>query len=59
MGVLASGIGNYLTRVPQAEEEPIKIAIIDTPQEKKVEKEPKPEQSPQKVEVQEKLRFGL
>jgi len=54
VGVFASGIGNYLTRVSQAEEEPIEITIIDTPQEKKVEEEPKPKPSPQKVEVQEK-----
>ncbi|WP_375467772.1 TonB family protein [uncultured Nostoc sp.] len=31
IGVLSSGIGNYLTRVPTGEEEPIEVAIIDSP----------------------------
>ncbi|MEH1819779.1 MAG: TonB family protein [Nostoc sp.] len=31
IGVLSSGIGNYLTRVPTGEEEPIEFAIVDSP----------------------------
>ncbi|MEH2364679.1 TonB family protein [Nostoc sp.] len=31
IGVLSSGISNYLTRVPTGEEEPIELAIVDSP----------------------------
>ncbi|MEH2115235.1 energy transducer TonB [Nostoc sp.] len=31
IGVLSSGIGNYLTRVPTGEEEPIEFAVVDSP----------------------------
>ncbi|MEH2278446.1 MAG: TonB family protein [Nostoc sp.] len=31
IGVLSSGIGNYLTRVPTNDDEPIEVAIIDSP----------------------------
>ncbi|MBN3885966.1 MAG: TonB family protein [Nostoc sp.] len=31
IGVLSSGISNYLTRVPTGEEEPIEVAIVDSP----------------------------
>ncbi|MFW9263063.1 TonB family protein [Nostoc sp. CALU 546] len=31
IGVLSSGISNYLTRVPTGEEEPIEFAIVDSP----------------------------
>ncbi|QKQ74077.1 TonB family protein [Nostoc sp. TCL240-02] len=31
IGVLSLGIGNYLTRVPTGEEEPIEVAIVDSP----------------------------
>ncbi|MDZ7954617.1 TonB family protein [Nostoc sp. DedQUE09] len=31
IGVLSSGISNYLTRVPTGEEEPIELAIVDAP----------------------------
>ncbi|MDZ8264313.1 energy transducer TonB [Nostoc sp. ChiQUE01b] len=31
IGVLSSGISNYLTRVPTGEEEPIEVAIVDAP----------------------------
>ncbi|MEH2284596.1 MAG: TonB family protein [Nostoc sp.] len=31
IGVLSSGIGNYLTRVPTGEDEPIEVAIVDSP----------------------------
>jgi len=37
--VLASGIGNFLARVPTEENEPIEIAIVDTP-EPEIEKAP-------------------
>ncbi|BAY94702.1 MULTISPECIES: energy transducer TonB [unclassified Tolypothrix] len=48
VAVLASGIGNYFSRVSPVEEEPIEVTVIDTPEDKK------PEQSPQKLEVNEK-----
>ncbi|BAY10163.1 energy transducer TonB [Calothrix sp. NIES-2098] len=54
LAVLASGIGNYFSRVSPVEEEAIEIAVLDTPQENKLEVQPQPEQSPQKLEVQEK-----
>ncbi|MEH1770333.1 MAG: energy transducer TonB [Nostoc sp.] len=31
IGVLSSGIGNYLTKVPTGEEEPIEFAVVDSP----------------------------
>ncbi|MFN6479876.1 TonB family protein [Nostoc sp. DedQUE07] len=31
IGVLSSGISNYLTRVPTGEEEPIELALVDAP----------------------------
>ena len=31
IGVLSSGVSNYLTRVPTGEEEPIEVAIVDAP----------------------------
>ncbi|BAY31507.1 TonB-like protein [Nostoc carneum NIES-2107] len=48
VAVLASGVGNYFSRVSPVEEEPIEVTVIDTPEDKK------PEQSPQKLEVNEK-----
>lgn len=33
IGALSSGIGNFLTRVPELEEEPIELAIVDSPTE--------------------------
>jgi hypothetical protein len=54
VAVLASGMGNYFSRVSPVEEEPIEIAVLDTPEEKKVEVQPTPDQSPQKLEAQEK-----
>jgi TonB family protein len=57
VAVLASGMGNYFSRVSPVEEEPIEIAVLDTPEEKKVEVQPTPEQSPQKIEVQEKTEL--
>ncbi|WP_414755761.1 energy transducer TonB [Anabaena sp. CCY 9910] len=39
IGLLASGLGNFLARIPQVEEEPIEIAIVD-PVTAEVEKAP-------------------
>ncbi|MCC5619088.1 TonB family protein [Nostoc sp. CHAB 5836] len=56
IGVLSSGIGNYLTRVPTGEDEPIEVAIVDSPTAKpekpleKILEEPKKE--PQVVQKQ-------
>lgn len=44
IALLASGLGNFLTRVPQVEEEPIEIAIVDPVTE---EKEKPPEETPE------------
>ncbi|MEH1891368.1 MAG: energy transducer TonB [Nostoc sp.] len=56
IGVLSSGIGNYLTRVPTNEDEPIEVAIIDTPTaepEKPLEKIPEePKKEPEIVQKQ-------
>ncbi|MEH2295698.1 energy transducer TonB [Nostoc sp.] len=56
IGVLSSGIGNYLTRVPTPEEEPIEVAIVDSPTaepEKPLEKIPEePKKSPEIVQKQ-------
>ncbi|MHC5723464.1 MAG: energy transducer TonB, partial [Nostoc sp.] len=56
IGVLSSGIGNYLTRVSPPEEEPIEVAIIDSPPaepEKPLEKIPEePKKEPEIVQKQ-------
>ncbi|MEH2338257.1 TonB family protein [Nostoc sp.] len=56
IGVLSSGIGNYLTRVPTNEDDPIEVAIIDTPTpepEKPLEKIPEePKKEPEIVQKQ-------
>ncbi|MEH2083502.1 MAG: TonB family protein [Nostoc sp.] len=56
IGVLSSGIVNYLTRVPTGEEEPIEVAIVEasTPEpEKPVEKIPEePKKEPKIVQKQ-------
>ncbi|MBD2253076.1 energy transducer TonB [Nostoc parmelioides] len=44
IGLLASGLGNFLTRIPQVEEEPIEIEIVDPITE---EKEKPPEETPE------------
>ncbi|OYD99741.1 hypothetical protein CDG79_39205, partial [Nostoc sp. 'Peltigera membranacea cyanobiont' 232] len=56
IGVLSSGISNYLTRVHTGEEEPIEVAIVDSPTaepEKSVEKIPEePKKEPEVVQKQ-------
>ncbi|MEH1928047.1 energy transducer TonB [Nostoc sp.] len=56
IGVLSSGIGNYFTRVPTPEEEPIELAIVDSPTaepEKPLEKIPEePKKEPEIVQKQ-------
>ncbi|MBN3946565.1 MAG: TonB family protein [Nostoc sp. NMS7] len=56
IGVLSSGIGNYLTRVSTGEEEPMEVAIIDSPTaepEKPLEKIPeKPKKEPEIIQKQ-------
>ncbi|MEH2348024.1 MAG: TonB family protein [Nostoc sp.] len=56
IGVLSSGIGNYLTRVPTGEDEPIELAIVDSPTaepEKSVEKIPEePKKEPKVIQKQ-------
>ncbi|MCW5313487.1 TonB family protein [Nostoc sp. KVJ3] len=56
IGVLSSGIGNYLTRVPTGEDEPIEVAIVDSPTtepEKPLEKIPEePKKEPEVVQKQ-------
>lgn len=44
IGLLASGIGNFLTRTPDLEEEPMEVAIVEPP---KVEEKPQPKPQPQ------------
>jgi TonB family protein len=36
VGLLASGIGNFLARVPVEEEDPIEVAIVDVPEPEKI-----------------------
>ncbi|MEH2287228.1 energy transducer TonB [Nostoc sp.] len=48
IGVLSSGIGNYLIRVPTGEEEPIEVAIIDAPT-------PEPEKPIEKIPEEPKI----
>ncbi|MBW4556966.1 MAG: TonB family protein [Trichormus sp. ATA11-4-KO1] len=50
IGVLSSGIGNFLMRVPQEIDEPIEVAIIDTPAE---EPEKPPEVIPEEIKIPE------
>lgn len=48
--LLASGIAKYLNRVPEIEEEPVEITLLDTPIEEiepKEEEKPKPEPEPE------------
>ncbi len=56
IGVLSSGIGNYLTRVPTEEDDAIEFAIVDSPPaepEKPVEKIPEvPKKLPEVVQKQ-------
>ncbi|MCL6754034.1 TonB family protein [Nostoc sp. CCCryo 231-06] len=56
IGVLSSGIGNYLTRVPKEEDEAIEFAIVDSPTaepEKPLEKIPEePKKLPEVVQKQ-------
>ncbi|ACC79529.1 energy transducer TonB [Nostoc punctiforme] len=56
IGVLSSGIGNYLTRVPKEEDEAIELAIVDSPAveaEKPLEKIPEePKKEPEVVQKQ-------
>jgi TonB family protein len=56
IGVLSSGIGNYLTRVPKGEDEAIEVAIVDSPAaepEKPLEKIPEePKKEPEVVQKQ-------
>jgi TonB family protein len=56
IGVLSSGISNYLTRVPKGEDEAIEVAIVDSPAaepEKSVEKIPEePKKEPEVVQKQ-------
>ncbi|MBW4423143.1 MAG: energy transducer TonB [Nostoc desertorum CM1-VF14] len=56
IGLLSSGISNYLTRVPTAEEEPIELAIVDSPTaepEKPLEKIPEePKKLPEVIQKQ-------
>ncbi|WP_017651896.1 energy transducer TonB [Fortiea contorta] len=49
-GVLASGVGNFLSRVPETKDEPIEVAIIETPQ-------PQVTQTPQVEEKEEKPKI--
>ncbi|YAF96340.1 MAG: TonB family protein [Nodularia sp. CChRGM 3473] len=50
IGVLSSGIGNFLMRVPQEIDEPIEVAIIDIPSE---EPEKPPEVIPEEIKIPE------
>ncbi|MBE9213615.1 TonB family protein [Plectonema cf. radiosum LEGE 06105] len=55
--LLASGIGRLLNRIPQVEEEPVEITLLDTPIEEiepKEEIKPKPE--PQKIEPEAEIK---
>ncbi|MEH2377211.1 energy transducer TonB [Nostoc sp.] len=56
IGVLSSGIGNYFTRMPTAEDQPIEVAIVDSPTaepEKPLEKIPEePKKEPEIVQKQ-------
>ncbi|MEH1863906.1 MAG: TonB family protein [Nostoc sp.] len=56
IGVLSSGISNYLTRVPTGEDEAIEVAIVDSPAveaEKPLEKIPEePKKEPEVVQKQ-------
>ena len=56
IGLLSSGISNYLTRVPTGEEEPIEVAMVDSPTaepEKPLEKIPEePKKLPEVVQTQ-------
>lgn len=54
LALLASGIVNYLNRVPEIEEEPVEITLLDTPIEeiepKEEPEEEKPKPEPEKIE---------
>jgi TonB family protein len=56
IGVLSLGIGNYLTRLPTGEDDPIEVAIVDSPTaepEKPLEKIPEePKEEPEIVQKQ-------
>jgi TonB family protein len=51
LALLASGITKYLNRVPEIEEEPVEITLLDTPiEEIEPKEEEKPEPEPEKIE---------
>ncbi|MBW4643435.1 MAG: energy transducer TonB [Goleter apudmare HA4340-LM2] len=53
IGILSSGIVNFLSRVPEQEEEPIELAIIETPQ-PQVTETPQPQVKPETPKTIEK-----
>ncbi|AFY31693.1 TonB family protein [Calothrix sp. PCC 7507] len=55
-GVLTSGIGNLLSRVPDLDAEPIEVAIVETPQ-AEVTKAPEAEIKPENPKIPEKNTF--
>jgi TonB family protein len=43
IGLLASGIGNFLSRTPDLEDEPMEVVVVDPPKVEEVKPEPKPQ----------------
>lgn len=43
IGLLASGIGNFLSRTPDLEDEPMQVVVVDPPKIEEVKPEPKPQ----------------
>ncbi|MEB3214775.1 MAG: TonB family protein [Nostocales cyanobacterium 94392] len=59
--LLASGIGRLLNRIPQVEDEPVEITLLDTPIEEiepkeEVKPKPKPEPEPKKIEPEPEIK---
>ena len=43
IGLLASGIGNFLSRTPDLEDEPMEVVVVDPPKVEEVKPEPEPQ----------------
>ena len=52
IGLLASGIGNFLSRTPDLEDEPMEVVVVDPPKVEEVKPEPKPQLEPQRQQAQ-------
>ena len=46
IGLLASGIGNFLSRTPDLADEPMEVVVVDPPKVEQVKLQPEPQRQP-------------